>query len=206
MKFGNSIKQGLKYSLVVLSIILICFGCERVGTEGEKVYYYNLDSLMQSQQSALLQRKCQLFKTVQMASDSSKDQSTPDSLKWANELSVFNEASINRPILQGLYQSIQRNDDQSNLTIKEFTPIDPTDIKVRYLRIYYLEEESNVRKIEAEYIEENPIYTSNRQLNMTFEDIQGHAMLSEYSIAGMQKMILQDSVSFLVQGKIEYQP
>lgn len=191
----------------ILAVILIgtAFGCQNIKPVDDNIsYYYNLDSLINEQQMALQTIKPMLNKRARITNDSSQNSFTPDSLSWSNELNIFKEANINIPVLQGLYQSEVRDDDRSNLKIKEFTPVEDQNLKVSFLRIYYLDNIQNIRKLEAKYVEDNPIYHSGKDLRMVFEDINGKPMLSKYTIHGSQKMILQDTVSFEIEGMVRY--
>lgn len=193
----------MRYLLSALLAVTI-IGCGSPPSESDTTYYYNLDSLINSQQQALLTTEAKLHKLGRIGNDSSVNVIAPDSLTWVDELGVFREIDINQPVLQGLYQVANRNDDKSNLKIREFIAAEGEDLKVTYLRLYYLNDLSQVRKLEAEYHEDNPIYNSGRVLEMEFEDIKGTPMLSAYAITGSQKMMLQDLTTFSIQAEVKY--
>jgi hypothetical protein len=59
-----------------------------------------------------------------------------------------------------------------------------------------------VRKILIEEKEENELYFSSRSLVMNFESSPSGMILSSYSISGLQKLLLKDSVEYLIEGEI----
>ncbi|MEL7005511.1 MAG: hypothetical protein AAFN93_22680 [Bacteroidota bacterium] len=192
-------------NILVVGLMLALFGCEKITPVDKNItYYYNLDSLITQQQSLLTKAKATVDKKARISGDSSETSFEPDSLEWADELNVFREATINMPVLKGLYKTETKEDDKSNLKIKEFSPIDNQELEVSYLRIYYLDNIENIRKLEAEYIEDNPIYHSERTFIMMFDDINNQPVLSGYYIKGDQKMILQDTMSFEIQGVVSH--
>lgn len=191
-----------KIAILLFAVVII--SCKDVKPTATLSKYYDLDSLIVNQQKALLGMQATVVKQARIAQDSSASEFVPDSLSWSNELDVFKKASLNSPTLLGLYESTIRQDDKSNLQIKEYSPIPGEELEVSYLRIYYLNDISNIRKLEAEYNEDNPLYQSGRKLKMEFEDIKGEAMLSKYSVEGSQKMILQDLMTFNIEGTIQY--
>lgn len=128
----------------------------------------------------------------------------PDSTGWKKELDIFRQLeAMNKPLNKtkyliddGLY------DPGSNLTVKAFTSLEP--LPVRSLRIFYDTDIQKPRKIEAIFDEENSLYESSKNLLLEFQLINNKNLLTYYSIDGGQKMILSDSVTFSVKGKIKY--
>jgi len=53
------------------------------------------------------------------------------------------------------------------------------------------------------YRQENLLYTTKRRLVMEFDEVNGKAVLTGYSMDGVQKMMLSDSVRFSVHAQVE---
>ncbi len=185
--------------LIVFPLLLGCSGQQR----DRVVMYYDVDSLISAQQNLLTIRGARLIKQARIDSDSSEKDFVPDSLQWVNELSIFKKTDINKAMLRGLYTSSVADDTNSNLTIRTLAT-DSREAEVKYLKLYYLNEIKNLRKMEALWVEQNPIYISSRKLSLTFEDISEKLLLKGYKIDGTQKMILQDTVRFEVVGKLDF--
>ena len=166
--------------------------------------YYAIDSLIKAQISYLPSTNARLTKKSRLDNRTDTTVLTPaDTTIWSAELDVFRQlADINKPINSGAYIiHDDLPDPQSNLSIKSFTGTKKQS--VAYLKLYYQDTLSKLRKIEALYREENILYKNARILTMEFQDINNKMIVTSYSIYGGQKMFLGDSVVFSIQGEIK---
>jgi hypothetical protein len=186
---------------MLIVLVLIFSGCEN-NTRTSKLF--NIDSLINQQVSILTLSKPKLSKEAILGSAQDQIEYVPDSVGWSKELDIFRQLeAMNKPINKtkyliddGLY------DPGSNLTVKAFTSLEP--LPVRSMRIYYDTDIRKPRKIEAIFDEENSLYESSKKLLLEFQQINNKNLLTYYSIDGGQKMILSDSVTFSVKGKIKF--
>jgi hypothetical protein len=193
-------KKGLHFFafLLVISSLISC----KETTEPSSLYY-PIDSLIQSQVYFLAQSNAILNKKAEIDGKEETNSFTPkDSAAWAHELDIFSELEvINKPIHAGNYRVENGlKDTNSNLTITSFTSTG--QLPVVYLKIFYLEVPSKIRRIEALYQEENSLLKGSRLLIMEFEEINNNLVLTSFSIEGGQKMFLGDSVKFSVKGTV----
>jgi hypothetical protein len=194
-------KTNYKISAAIFTgILLIIFSCDE---KKDLQPLYNIDSLVLSQVKLLASNNATLQKTASIGGE--KDDSTyvpADTTAWMAELEIFRQLHlinklINRDqylIDDGLY------DPSSNLTVKAFSAKDK--LPVQYIRVFYQETIRKPRKIEALYDDKNALYKSGRLLSMEFEQINNKTMLTSYTVEGGQKMIMGDSVAFLIKGVI----
>lgn len=192
----------MKYCLATIVSVMI-LGCSGNRPEDQVVYYYNLDSLLLAQKEILFEKKPTLEKWAYVDGDTSESTYEPDTTEWKNELAFFSKMNINKPVLQDVYEINERKDDHSNLTIREYKAPESKDVEVEYFRVYYLNDILQLKKIEALYTEDNPIYKSRRNFKLEFTDTKEGARLNSFSVEGSQKMILKDSVKFKVIGQIK---
>jgi hypothetical protein len=204
-KYTTSAFTGkLKLLAIVVSSILLFSSCDK--QTRTTIKYYNIDSLLKQQVFYLSATQAKLIKEVRLADKiDTTITSLSDSSLWLTELDAFTQlADMNKPINSGVYKvEDQLQDTGSNLTIKSFTG--SNELKVEYLKLYYQDSVSKIRKIEALVQDENPLYKHTRKLTMEFQIINNKPILTNYTIQGLQKMFLSDAVDFSIIGTIQIQ-
>lgn len=193
-------KQILFFLLLVGSFVFLS-SCEN--KKSDTKLYYSLDSLLKDQVEYLTESKAALSKTASIDGKEETKAFVPkDTSAWKYEFDVFAQLNdINKPANTGKYHTERAVKDlNSNLLIYS---IESTEkLPVSFLKVYYLETLSNIRKIEGLYREESSLLTSSRHLSMEFQNINNKIVLTSYSMQGGQKMLLGDSVQFSVHGTI----
>lgn len=187
--------------LFVLSLLISCNESQQ-----QSALYYPIDSLIHAQVDCLVKSKALLTKKAEIDGAEETNSFIPkDTTAWAHELDIFLELNtINKPINEGNYKVENGiKDINSNLTI--FSLTSTKELPVVYLKIFYLDVPSKIRRIEALFQEENSLLKGSRFLIMEFQDIQNKAVLTYYSIEGGQKMFLGDPVKFSVRGTVTLQ-
>lgn len=187
-----------KFWLSVLFLLLV-FSCQERTIQS--AVYYPVDSLVAAQQSVLSGLNAVLRKSTRLNSASSVIELTPgDSLHWANELQIFASLEvINKPTYRGEYS--EQREDQSGLQVWSFTSL-KDDVPVRYLKIFYDRSPENIRRIEAKWQEKNIMFRSQRLFTLHFNAADGHNLLQRFEVRGGQKMFLQDTVSYSIEGEV----
>ena len=163
---------------------------------------FPIDSLLSAQASRLTDAKASLSKQVTFGSKQEQIDLLPsDTTAWIKELEAFGVLdAINKPINRDRYKVSDTTDNKSNLRVRAFSTHD--DLPVKVVRLYYHRVLASIRKIEANYVEHNGLYKTNRKLMMEFNDVNGTPMMTSYSIAGGQKMFLDDTVTYDIRGKV----
>lgn len=163
---------------------------------------YSVDSLLSSQAGYLAEHGVILKKSTSLGDASEEVSLTPkDAAAWKKELEIFAALEIiNKPLNRDAYHLESLSDAKSNLLVKSITT--SADLPVRYLKVYYQNAPENVRKIEAEYEEDNSLYRSVRILKMEFQEVGDVPAITSYSIEGGQKMFLGDSVKYVISGAL----
>jgi hypothetical protein len=195
-------KTRLAFSFPVLAFTTIVVSSCNQGTDTTKLY--NIDSLVNQQVQRLAVAKPKLQKHAFLGNKSDTLSYVPDSAAWSRELEIFRQLeAMNKPVNRSNYL-VDDNlyDPGSNLTVKAFTALEP--LPVRSVRVFYDTDIQKPRKIEAIYDEENTLYKSSKNLVLEFQQIDNKNLLTSYSIDGGQKMILSDSVTFSVKGRIQF--
>jgi hypothetical protein len=184
-------------------LFLLCLVLAGACSTPEKVssrMFYNVDSLITEQIGVLTRARLKLEKHAGIGDSLSSVVITPDSIGWANELSVFRQLEIaGRPTNRDKYEMTESEDTKSNLKVRSYVA---AGTPVPYVHFYYLNDFNDLRKIEAGYYETNMLYTSKRDLILELEESNGRATLRRYSIEGYQKIMMADSVHFLVEAEV----
>lgn len=165
--------------------------------------HFAIDSLLHAQVKWLSASEATLIKTTVLDGQTEEVSLSPkDSLAWSKELEVFQVMdALNKPVNRDRYTLAETSDTKSNLRIRSYSSNDP-ELPLRYVRIYYHRHLSRLKRIEAEYIESNALYHAARTLTMHFEETKHGAMLMGYTIAGGQKMLLDDTVRYDITTQI----
>lgn len=126
-----------------------------------------------------------------------------DSATWASELDIFSEIGmINKPINRGNYDIEEGlSDPSSNLTVRTY--LAKRNLSIVYLKLYYQDNPSKLRKVDALYTQQNALMKTSRSLTLEFTDVYEKNILTSYSIDGMQKMFVGDSVTFKITGSVQ---
>lgn len=185
-----------------LGIVFVLVSCNKTNQVYNKPYV-DFDSLINSQITSLVKVKASLTKSVML--DGKSDHSTVkiDSSIVAHELDVFRQLDfINKPLYRNGYEVIDgEKDTRSNLTTRKYKSKNPSPIPI--VIFYYHNDFSNIIKIESVYQEDNTLYSTRRELLLEFDDASGIKLLTRYSLKGMQKMILNDTVLFSIEGSFK---
>lgn len=196
----------VRVSFLLFALALMLFACEN--GRKETTYYFPMDSLVEAQVFTLFESGGRLSKEAVIGDKHEQAGMVNDTTGWRNELSIFAQLNdINKASNRGLYRVEKgKRDVNSNLLIYSMECTEPRPVE--YLKIYYLGDLKNLRKIEARYHEEDlllssaRLLSSTRELTMNFENINNKIVLTSYSITGGQKTMLGDSVQFSVNGMI----
>ncbi|PTB94199.1 hypothetical protein C9994_12310 [Marivirga lumbricoides] len=190
----------MKYSSLVFlaSFFFLLTSCVESVKEKPINTYFDVEALVNEQIEQLRQKDPLLAKQISIDGQSERDTINFDSLGWVNELEVFKLANINKPNLRGEYEAVEKTLDDSK--IWSYTA-DKQSLGIEFLHVYF-GSDSTLKKLEARYNEDNALYTSERNLEMAFENVDGKSTLSKYRIYGKQKMIMKDEVEFSIESEI----
>ena len=188
----------------ILAGFLFCglISCGNIKPQEASVYF-SLDSLLDLQSDHLVASKAKLTKITFSAKDSAFAELNPDSLGWSNEFQLIRELDINKPSLSGRYKQIKKKDTNSNLDVIRYESTED-DLDVEYFELYYLKELKELKLIKASSFESNSIFKSSKNIELELDNINDKLQITRYNVKGYQKMILQDSVKFRIEGKITY--
>jgi len=174
-----------------LTILFVTAACQSPEPQVSS-HILNIDSLLNTQ--AKLLDKVSLDKTLKVGESEFK---TQVSAPLKSELEPFREISqINRPIYQSNYQVTVHPDTQSNLTIKEYRAKNYAPVKL--LRLFYLDNLSQLKRLEATLTTEDFYQSSEKNLSLDFSLLGDTLRLESFSISGSQRYFWSIPQHFLV--------
>lgn len=184
--------------LYFLSLALLLPSCEKTSRVGGNY----IDSLVTANVGQLAADNARLEKFARVGNRADTAALAPDSTAWSNELDVFRQiGSFQKPAYRDAYQIVDGlKDAQSNLSVKEYKAA--SSVPVPLVRFYYFDKLHRLKKIEAHVNESNTLYSATRKLILEFDERGGKAVLTHYSLDGIQRMILNDSLTYSIEGKI----
>lgn len=191
----SSIKRRATCSVLSATLLMLAGCAQRPAVNQNN--FYNVDSLISSQVRSLKARE--LDKTVTFGEKKEQAKLIPDTIQWENELEMFRLiAQINKPSFRDAYEVNEIRDTNSNLMVREIKA--KREVPVPSMRLFYLRTQSDLRRIEATLNDENSVYSNKRRMVLQLD--RDH-QLSRYRVDGFQKMIMGDSVHFIIEGMIE---
>jgi len=181
----------------VLSAMLLALASCTGKPAATQSTFYNIDSLVSAQIRSLRSRE--LNKTVSIGEKQEQTRITPVTTQWKNELEIFRLiAQVNKPSFRDAYVVTDVRDTNSNLMVREIKA--QREVPVSLMKLFYLRTPDDLRKIEATVVEENAVYSNSRLL--VLELARNHELHS-YRVEGFQKMVMSDSVRFVIEGTVE---
>ena len=186
---------------IVLSFVLL--SCSGVSDENEVKTYIDIKGLMKQQLLLLDSLNKSIIKTADINGSTETSVINPDSAGWGKELQIFMEADINKPVLKDQYTVEQGlNDSLSNLLITRILSKDPADTKVDRIDLYYVGTGDDLRKLTINISEKSALFNSEKILQMEFSEMSDGIVLSNYSVRGMQKISMQDSIKYEYKAEV----
>ena len=186
------------YFLILLFAGMACQNRRQLRTG----IHFNADSLIDRQIESLAARKLTLTKQLEGESQSTTAQQIlVPRVEWQKELEPFRAINlINKPPYRDSYHVSVSPDSKSNLTIKSWTA--KREAPVRALRIYYLISTNRIKRIEAELVERNPLFSSSRELQLEFSNLVEPWLLDTYQVSISQEFIWDGPDNFKLKASV----
>ncbi|TAE12753.1 MAG: hypothetical protein EAZ95_11935 [Bacteroidetes bacterium] len=167
------------FYLFVLSLVVVSCKTPALENEANKVLYFDMKALIAKQVSSLsaIETKVQKF----IRHDKKRENHSLTVGNWEQELHIFTEANLNRPIFKDLYtetDSVAQDIKYHIFTAKN------NRLEVRSLRLAYYKD--RLQSLDAHLLITNVLYHSEKQLRLTFSPTE---ILSGYGVKGKFSMV-----------------
>lgn len=175
--------------LLLLALVLLGCAKNKQSAIGPKAYY-DLDSLLDAQIEMLSEEDVLLRKSVEMDGKQEQNEKKLDSAGWGKEFLIIRDFDLNKPNNVGAYSTEKSNGDiKYTLTANIDAPVKAFDV---------IKKEGNLSQITSNYFEDKSIYQHRRKMTLKFDN----GLLRNYEVRGFQKMILKDTIKYIISGEV----
>jgi hypothetical protein len=181
-----------------------CSGGSQVEVSMENNPYYDLKGLLDEQIAMLDSLNPEVKIQALIGNEQAEEVMRKDSADWAESLALYSEADLNKPVLRDQYSVSDSTLSGDDLQLKIYQALKPEDVDIPYMKVYYENDISRVRRIETFFREDNPLYSTQRRMTLDFENRSGDLRLLSFSTLGKQKMIFRDSIIYQTEATIRY--
>ena len=185
------------WRLGVLLILAACGPGEdatvRPTPANRKPNYFDVKGFLDSQVATLNRQQPVVEKQVRLR-DGKAETTRVTKTDWSKELQIFYQADINKPALRGAYEVESTNQaDNPSTTYKKKPAVEAS---VRELIVS--KGTDFPEAITATIIQDNPLFYSEKKIQLRASS-KG---LQSYSVEGIQKLIMFDTVRYTVRTRI----
>lgn len=186
-----------------MAVVLLLAACSQQKATQQTKKFTDIEALIIAQESLLAKGRYELVKYVEINGHRDTTMVKPDPAGWKTELNIFTQLDlINKPTYRDSYDTTTVKDDVSNLTINKL--VAKSAVPVPSINFFYLKNKSDIRKITAEFVEDNALYLNRRSMFLEFELLHDTLVLRHYKFTGLQRMALSDTVSFSIEGEVRF--
>jgi hypothetical protein len=170
------------------------------GTAAGQALYFDVQGFLDRQVQYLNQEKPEVRKSVWNEQGEAETQ-TVGNINWERELELFREVDLNRPALRDYFTITRHSDSATGHTTERYERVPGAYTNIHYLEVE-LDANRQLRHMEAATQQDNSLFYTQRQLQLSTRAVQGQPRLSQYRITGVQKLILTDSVHYTLEAEV----
>jgi len=189
---------------VFFAITVACSDESQLGSTSSNMPYFDLKGLLEQQVDMLDSLNPEVQIAALIGNERDEKVMQKDSTDWAETLKLYAEADLNKPVLRDQYLVSDSMLTETGNRLKIYQAKQPKEVDIPYMKVYYEDDLSQVRKVETLFRETNPLYSTQRQMELRFANQDGMLRLLSFSATGKQKMILRDSILYQTDATIRY--
>lgn len=178
---------------LALFIIILTLGCQNELPVKTNSQYFDVPLFTQRVIQNMVARQVDVSKRFVLNTKlEEKTVHQTDSLFWTKELEHLLKTDLNAPQYAGAIQfEGALKDSNSNLLIDRFTPKDDR-VNLKKLEVFYLEDNSQIRKINLALSSSNFLSSSNLELMAWFNQYGEQLVLDSVTTTGNDKIMFQE--------------
>ncbi|NLR91291.1 MULTISPECIES: hypothetical protein [Flammeovirga] len=186
----------VRISLIITSISLLT-NCSQLETfdKQDQVYYFDLKEIIENTSTALASSSAKVNKEVEY--DGKKNVISSDEIDWENELEIFAEADINRPIFKDSYAVIKKEEGKNHITRYEASG--PRE-SVRWLELKK-NTEGKILNVSFKIRTDNSLFETEKNGELVFDE---NEMLQRYTLKGSQSIVILGDKNYEIIADVVY--
>jgi hypothetical protein len=186
--------------LLILIFTITLFGCQSQPKQEVKQLWFDLPGFVDELVLNMSAQSRPATKFFRLNSEKeAKEYESSDSTFWATELAKLKEINLNSPQVRDII-SIKRSikDDKSNLLINEYSVAANNMTALKKLKIYYLTDTSEIRKIYAELSSNNFIEKSATKINLWLNSYNNQLLIDSLEIMVEDRTLMQSPREYTI--------
>jgi hypothetical protein len=202
LKVNRFILRPLSF-IGILSLLLLAGACQEPATQKPapvKALYFDVPGFIQSQVTLLEQENPGALKSV-VENHQPRERKNLHNLKWSRELAVFAGLDLNKPAFRNTFTVTRRPAAGGGVT-ETYRQKPGTEGDISLLSVT-TGPGQQVRALRAIRNNANPLIASSQELALTCKDKDGRSRIHTFRIAGRQKPIIFDTLSYLIITEIQ---
>lgn len=206
--FKQMWKQALPFPgrIAGLALLAMLAACAPEGERENEVdridEYFDVQGLLEQTEAQLRRKAATLEKKAEFSGEVETSTILLDSAALAEELDVFREVDINKPVFSGRY--LERKEMEEGLEVTIYEADDKEELSINYLKIYRQPDTETIERIEALFSSQNILYNSTRSLSLDYGQIGNERLPLSYYVEGVQKMIFNDKEGYTIKADFQY--
>jgi hypothetical protein len=187
----------------ILSFLLLAGACQEPATQKpapDQALYFDVPGFIQSQTTLLEQENPAALKSVE-ENHQVRERKKLHNLKWSRELAVFSGLDLNKPAFRNTFALTRRPEAGGGVT-ETYRKKPGTEGDISLFSVT-TGPGQQVRALRAIRNNANPLIASRQELTLTCRFKDGRSRIHTFRIAGRQKPIIFDTLSYLIITEIQ---
>jgi hypothetical protein len=128
---------------------------------------------------------------------------TVETVNWNRELEFFREVDLNRPALRDFFTITRHTDPATGHSIERYERVPGAGTRIHFLQVE-MDAGQQLRQLKAATEQNNPLFYTQRNLQLTCTPSPDQSRISSYTVTGVQKLIFTDSAHYTLKAEVLY--
>jgi len=179
--------------IIVYTFIILLLGCDTSLPQQTNTHLFNLPDFTKKLIVNMSNRHPAVNKSFSLnGNKENKNINNTDSTFWSQELARLIDTDLNSPkYLGAISVTPKQQDPDSNLLINSYSLTNITKLPLKSLRIYYLNDTTEIRKIDLMMTSDNLINASETSISLWINRYNGILLIDSLKITGKDKTLFQ---------------